>query len=323
MDNTSVVGIFPSNAAVENSILSIYNANEQATYQNKTLPEYQQAVADWVQGNSHSRELAPDPASYVPTPAPAKPQQTVWYLDANLALQTKLVPDPTIPDAVLPPYVGNQSAAIKSPAPPDPVLSALMAIYQQNLKVMAALKISVLLLAVGLSLASSARAQVRIGCTPEPIAVMQSLHVKTMGQWACFLRNDGTAARTLAPEDLYLAILAIKPIDPASAIIVLSDHQAHSTAATIVKVLGIAGQLSGVGLSLASRANAGLGTGLAIGGGFLQPVLTIAQGQVPSTAAFTSNLFASPLTLPPGGAATKTVFAAKQKAPAPISAVLP
>jgi len=166
-------------------------------------------------------------------------------------------------------------------------------------------------------------AQVRIACTPEPLAVTSALHVKTMGQWACFILNDGPAARTLAPEAVYTAIIGIRPIDPASAIIVLSDRQSHSFAATAVKVLSIAGQLSGVALSLASKANAGLGTGLAVGSGFLPTVISVAQGQVPSTSPFTERLLAAPITLPPQGAVTKTVFACKQKNPQSITVVLP
>jgi hypothetical protein len=178
------------------------------------------------------------------------------------------------------------------------------------------------LLMFAILLAPAARTQVRVACSPEPLAVMASLHVKTMGQWACFLRNDGSTPRTVAPEEVYMAIIAIKPLDPTSAGLVLTDRQSHSVASTVVKIVSIAGQLSGVALSLASRANAGLGTGLAIGSSFLQPVLSVAQGEVPSTAAYVANVLNSPVTLPPGGAATRMVFAARQKTPQPVSVTI-
>ncbi len=182
-------------------------------------------------------------------------------------------------------------------------------------------RVAVLILCIGFAVSLS-HAQVRVACSPEPLEVMSSLHVRGMGQWACYLRNEGAAVRTVAPEDVYIGVISIRPIDPASALIVLSDHQARSTAAKVVKVLGVAGQLAGVGLSLASKANAQLGTGLAVGSGFLGPVLQIAQGEVPSTAPFLSQLLSAPVTLTAGGTATRTIFCAKQKAPAPVTVLL-
>jgi hypothetical protein len=104
---------------------------------------------------------------------------------------------------------------------------------------------------------------------------------------------------------------------------VLSDKQSHSTASRVIKILTVAGQLTGVGLSLASKANAQLGTGLAVGSAFLSPVLEIARGEVPSTAVFTGSMLREPVTLPPGGAVTRLVFASKQRNPQPLIVTIP
>jgi hypothetical protein len=139
-------GLYPSNSEVQQFILKINQANSDAKYQTATLPDYQGQLANWIALNTHSREIfaqTGDPNAYVPTAPPAKPQRTVWSIDpATNGPTSTLVPDPTIPDAALPPFVGNQSTShIASPAPPDPVMSVLMAIYQQNSKIMAAMGI--------------------------------------------------------------------------------------------------------------------------------------------------------------------------------------
>jgi len=160
--------------------------------------------------------------------------------------------------------------------------------------------------------------QVTVACTPAPLAVVRSLHVKEMGPWECFLRNDGPATRTLNPEDVEIGVLAIRPISPATASIILNDHQSHSAAGRVLKILTIAGQASGVVLALVSKANAGLGTALAFGTGFVPQAIQIVQGEVPSTTPFVTNLLTGQITLAPGGTATRMIFCAKQKNPQPI-----
>jgi len=173
-------------------------------------------------------------------------------------------------------------------------------------------------------LVTGARAEVTVACTPQPMAVMNALHVKTMGMWTCFLKNkDAAAGRTVRVADVYTAVLSIRPIDPANAILVLSDRQAHSTASKVVKALTLAAQGGGIALGFLSKSNVAWATGLAIGGAALPQVITIATGEVPSTAPYTQSLLAAPVELAPGGDAVRTVYAAKQKDPAPVTVAIP
>jgi hypothetical protein len=50
-----------------------------------------------------------------------------------------------------------------------------------------------------------AAAQLTVAFSPEPLAVTQSLRIKEMGPWACFIRNDGPVARTVTVEDILIA----------------------------------------------------------------------------------------------------------------------
>jgi hypothetical protein len=166
-------------------------------------------------------------------------------------------------------------------------------------------------------------AQVTVGCSPEPLAVVGALHVQSMGPWECYLINKGAGVRTVSAEEVLLAVLSIRPIGPASAAIVLGDRQARSTAAKVVKLLTVAGQLSGVALSLASKSNAQLGTGLAVGSQFLPMAIDIARGEAPSAAVYLGAMLREPVTLAGGGSATRLIFASKQKSPQPIMVTIP
>lgn len=176
---------------------------------------------------------------------------------------------------------------------------------------------------LSLGLAAIVHAQITIACSPEPPEVVASLHMRSTLPWACFIRNDGAGPRTLNAEDVYIGIIGIRPLDPGSALIVLNDKQGHSTAATIIRVATIAGQVAGVVTGFTRTLSPGWSTGLAVGSGAIPTVMQIAQGQVPSTTPFTSALLRDPIVLPQGGAATRMVFCAKQKAPQPITVKLP
>jgi hypothetical protein len=106
----------------------------------------------------------------------------------------------------------------------------------------------------------------------------------------------------------------------------LTTKQAQSVPAVIVQALSAAGQVTGIVLSLASKANATTATVLTVASSIMPAALSIARGAIPSTAGFTAALMAAPVTLPPGAAVTKTVFAArpakKAPTPAPVTAVI-
>jgi hypothetical protein len=328
-----------------NAKILIMQQQENARIENEAaVARYKIALDDaqWLVDNGFPQTKAPD-----------KPLQVVIDDDGN---KTQVAFDPPLADlrpakAALPTQTLADMRAKADAVAPDPqktaqesiavvqnavvhvmvpVLAETKAELDEIKKIVAALAakagVAMLIVAMLSILAGSAAAQVKVACSPEPIAVLNALHVKSMGQWACFVTNAGPSVRTLSPEEIYTAIIAVKPIDPASVAMVLADNQSHTTSGKIVKVLSIAGQLSGVALSLASKANAQVGTALAVGSGFLPQVLSVAQGQVPSTAPYLTQLLSAPITLAPNGqpgaALTKTVFAAKQKNPQPIAVTL-
>lgn len=173
------------------------------------------------------------------------------------------------------------------------------------------------------ALVNSAGAQVLVAVSPQPQAVMNSLHVRSMGMWTVFVRNNGPAARTLSADDVMIAALPIRPIAPENAVTVLNDRQSHSTPAKLAKAASLASQLTGIALGLVSHANLSWAAGLTLGGGAAQQLLPILTGEVQSTAPFTSGLLTQPVTLAPGATARFTVFADKTKSPAAQTFTIP
>lgn len=184
------------------------------------------------------------------------------------------------------------------------------------------IKAAMVMLAVLASL-MPAKAQVTVAASPQPMSVMSTLHVRTVGMWTVFIENNGPAARTLAAEDLYIALLNLRPVDPANAAIVLGDQVSRSAGARIVRVLTMAGQATAIGLAFASKSNAAWAAGLGLGSAALPQVITIAQGATPTAAPFLGSILNTPITLGPGQAITRTIFCDKTKAPAPLKVVIP
>lgn len=170
----------------------------------------------------------------------------------------------------------------------------------------------------------SAFGQVIIAGSPQPLAVMDALKTKMpIGMWTLFIKYDGPVVRTISPEEIYIALIDIKPIDPQNAITVLSGKQASSTASKIVRVLTVAGQGTGIALGFLSKSNIGWAVGLGLGSAAIPQIITIASGQVPSTAPYVVSLLNTPITLASGQAVTRTIFCAKQPTPHPIIVRLP
>jgi len=187
--------------------------------------------------------------------------------------------------------------------------------------------VATLLLMLLISSAARLSAQVTVACSPEPPEVVAALKMKAVLPWGCFLRNDAPTPRTLNPEDVYIGVIQARPVDPASALIVLSDHQSHSTAGTILKAITIGGQVAGIVTGFTKTLPTGWSTGMAVGSGAIPAVTSFIQGQVPSIAPYAANLLQSPVVLAPAGGpgatATKLIFCARQKAPQPLTVLIP
>ena len=185
-----------------------------------------------------------------------------------------------------------------------------------------------------MALCVSAHAQVYYACTPQPIVTMSPLGKAVMGEWGCFLINQGSAVRLLTPEEFYSAIIKIRPLTPNVATQVLNDRQARTAPARVVNVMGKIvkplGPVAGSAITIISKSNAVTGLIIAVSSqvfpSVMEPIVGIAQSQVPSITPYTQDLFAAPVALAPiglpGSTATKVVFAAKQHDPMPVEGII-
>lgn len=178
------------------------------------------------------------------------------------------------------------------------------------------LKLAMVLVCVSL-MASSAHAQINAACAPQPSAATASLGKVAIGEWGCWVSNDGPAPAILTPAKLYQAIIGagkISPVTPAVAQQILSDSVGRLPQSKLVKV----GQ---VGLALGGIA-ASLYTGNAqwslIGGIVSQNaprMISVIQNEIPSTAPFVGGQLSGPVTIIPGADVPPiTVFAMRTKA---------
>ncbi len=177
------------------------------------------------------------------------------------------------------------------------------------------------LVLIALLLCGAAQAQVSAQFSPEPMAVMSSLNIRSMGLWSVRMCNDGAAPVLLPEERIYMAAPGLSLIMPVRARAILLTRQASTQKATVVRyikygLIGAAG-LTGFGAVAASTTViASLASGAALAG----EVQRTLELEIPSIAPFADSLLEGPITLPPGGCATRTAFAAKVKNPKAITA---
>jgi hypothetical protein len=156
--------------------------------------------------------------------------------------------------------------------------------------------------------------QVSVSCSPQPMAATKSIGEQTMGQWACWLSNDGTMAVTVTPARFYGAVIQLRPVTPAVAQQIIADSINRLPQSKVVKI----GQ---VGLALGGIA-ASLYTGNAqwslIGGLVSQnapKMIQVIENEIPSAAPFTGGQLTAPVTILPGADIPPVVvYAMKAKA---------
>ncbi len=173
--------------------------------------------------------------------------------------------------------------------------------------------------------APSAQAQVSVQYSPEPMAVLGALNVKSVGIWSVRACNDGTQLVSIPEERIYMAApAAIHLITPDRARSLVLASVGKTKKARAAEYIGyglmIATPLVGFGPVAASKtviASLGLATGVAAE--FRQQF----QSQTPDLSPFFGNILQGTLSLSPASCTTRTAFAAKMKNPQPVFAKIP
>ncbi len=163
--------------------------------------------------------------------------------------------------------------------------------------------------------AVSANAQVSVACSPQPMASTSSIAEKAMGQWACWVTNDGATPYVLTPSRLYAAVIELRPISPAVATQILTDAINHLPQSKFVKIGQVAIALAGIGATVYTG-NAQWSLIGGIVGQNAPKAIQVIANEIPSAAPFIGGQLTGPVTLVPGAdlPAPIVVYAAKRKA---------
>lgn len=162
-------------------------------------------------------------------------------------------------------------------------------------------------------------AQVTIQYSPEPMAVLESVHVRNVGLWT--VRACSDSAVTLPEERIYMAAppqLHLIGSDRARLVIMAGAKRSKKAIAAELIGWGLMGAtaLTGFGpISATPRVVAGL----AMGSGLAGSIKTRLEGAAPDISPFIAKMLAGPVSIAAGGCETRVVFAAKMKNPQPVT----
>lgn len=168
---------------------------------------------------------------------------------------------------------------------------------------------------------STVQPQVRILATPEPMAVMQSLGMRTLGLWSISLCNDTASPVTISRERVILALPAVRIVSTERARAALAYAQGRTWQARAAGVMrwGLMG--STVGAALAGT-NKQVIAGLAVGALLADQVARRLENEIPRLDPWVAGLSDEALTLGPGQCGSRTVFAALQRGAKVTDAVI-
>lgn len=157
--------------------------------------------------------------------------------------------------------------------------------------------------------------QVRIKATPEPMVVLRSLRMRSLGLWTLAICNDSEQDVALSRERLTLAF------PPSSGLRIVSSERAREALAyaqrrtwqaRVASVMRYGLMASTAGTALAgSQKN--VVSGLALGAVLADQVARRLENEIPRLDPWLAGLSDDPLTLGPGQCGSRTVFAALQK----------
>lgn len=154
--------------------------------------------------------------------------------------------------------------------------------------------------------------QVRLIATPEPMVVMQSLGMRTLGLWTISLCSESAVSVTIPRERLILALPTVRIISTERARAALVYAQERTWQARTVSVIryGLLG--STVGTAVAGTRK-GVIVGLAAGALLADQIARRIESEIPRLDPWVAGLDDAPLVLGPGQCGSRTVFAALQR----------
>lgn len=168
------------------------------------------------------------------------------------------------------------------------------------------------------------RAQVSVLLNPQPVSVSRSVGITMADVWTVRACNDGTANVTVAPERIYAEVPNIFFLEASESQVVLSQSHLHNRRVKIARYLEgavlLATVITGGGVVAASPkvvVALGLSTTAA------HQIGDMIQGVAPDLTAISANLLNEPLTLGPGGCATRLALANIDEGAKPVSILIP
>lgn len=168
-----------------------------------------------------------------------------------------------------------------------------------------------LVIAIALLCGASAYPQTfEVLFTPEPEAVLSSLHINQLGVWSIRVLNTGQTQPNIAPTMILMQAPNVHWVEPGLALSILTAAQAATPAMRIAQIItigtGVAGVFGGSGIITMSKTVLG---DLAAGSLTANYLGTQLKTLAPTIAPFSSTLLTGPVSIAPGADAVYTMFA--------------
>lgn len=163
--------------------------------------------------------------------------------------------------------------------------------------------------------------QIRILATPEPMAVMQSLGMRTLGLWAISICNDTASPVTIPRERVVLALPVVRIVSSERARAALEYAQRRTWQARAASAIRYGLMGSTVGTAVAGSQKTVI-VGLAFGAVLADQVARRLENEIPRLDPWVAGMSDAPLVLGPGQCGSRTVFAALQHGARQVEAVI-
>jgi hypothetical protein len=146
--------------------------------------------------------------------------------------------------------------------------------------------------------------------TPEPEAVLDTLHITQLGVWSIRVYNSGATQPNIAPTLLLLQAPEIHWVESSLCLSILTSAQAATPAMRAAQIItigaGVAGVFGGTGIIAMSRAVLGDLAGASLTANYAATQL---KTLAPNIAPFTSTMLTGPVSVAPGADAVFTMCA--------------
>ena len=173
-------------------------------------------------------------------------------------------------------------------------------------------------------IAAPCRGDVNVLLSPQPAAVTRSVGITLADVWTIRACNTGDANVTLAPERIYEAVPNVFFLEPNEAQVVLAQSHARNKWVKIARYIEgavlIATVMTG---SRVVAASPKIVVALGLSTSAAHEVGDLLQDAAPNAQTLASSLLNEPLTLGPGGCATRLALANIQSGTEPVSVVIP